>query len=73
MRLLKSEMRSAGLARVLELLVLGILLPLLRCFSFERLPQSMRSTFCRVVLLVLRECLPERVLDRSRVWAVLLR
>lgn len=33
----------------------------------SELPFRSRSTLCRVVLLVLRECLPERVRDRSSV------
>lgn len=74
MRLLKTEIRSAGFGKTFELLVfVPILEALFRCFSFETLPLSILSTFWRVVLLVLRECLPESVRDRYRVCVMLLR
>ena len=59
-------MRSAGLGRVIALCDLLIILeadPL--CFYFETL--SILSIFWRVVFVVFLECLPERVLERSRV------
>lgn len=78
MRLLKTEIRSAGLAtneRDDGPVLLEASLPVLvLSFSLEsELPFSSRSTLCRVVLFVLRDCFPEIVRDRSRVCAVLLR
>jgi hypothetical protein len=69
MRLLKTEIRSAGLATDSEeacpVPLEGSLPVLVFSFSLEsELPFSNRSTLCLVVLLVLRECFPERVRDR---------
>jgi hypothetical protein len=86
MRLLNYEMRSAGLGNGCALCdALTIFDVLLLCFSLDALnlsfsllglrafsltPARMRSILTRVVLLVLREFLAERVRERSSVCVV---
>ena len=64
--LLNSEIKSAGLGKLIALWdLLMILDELVLCFSLDT--ASIFSILWRVVLVVFFECLPESVRDRSRV------